>query len=187
MSGVARLESRQHLGDTVADLELPSVAGSTRTLGSFLEGRRGAAVVFWSSVCSHCIRYDELLGEFAARHPEVALVAVAARQGETIDLVRQAAAERGLRFPILHSPDGAAAVAFSAQQTPRAYLVDGARRLLYRGAIDNFKYPQDSEYRAYLEPAVEAFLAGRPIELPETPSFGCAIRSVYYELPKPLP
>jgi thiol-disulfide isomerase/thioredoxin len=186
MSGVARLDSRQRVGGTVPDLELPAVAGGARTLGSFLDGRRGAVVLFWSSVCSHCIRYDEVLGEWEPRHPEIALVAVAARESETLEQVRQAAAERGLRFPILHSADGGAAAAFQAQQTPRAYLVDGARTLLYRGAIDNFKYPHDPEYRAYLEPAAAAFLAGRPIELPETPSFGCAIRSVYYELPKPL-
>ena len=187
MSGIARPDSRQRIGGTVPDLELPSVAGGTRSLQSFLNGNRGAVVVFWSSVCSHCIRYDELLGGLEARHPGVALVAVAAREGETLEQVREAAADRGLRFPILHSSDGAAAAAFQAQQTPRAYLVGPARTLLYRGAIDNFKYPHDSEYRPYLETAIEAFLAGRAIEPAETPSFGCAIRSVYYELPKPLP
>jgi len=186
MSGIARPDSRQRIGGTVPDLELPVVTGGIRTLESFLDGRRGAVVLFWSSVCSHCIRYDELLGEWESRQPEVALVPIAAREGETAEQVRQVATERGFRFPILHSADGAAAAAFQAQQTPRAYLVDGARTLLYRGAIDNFKYPHDPDYRAYLEPAIAAFLAGRPIEQPETPSFGCAIRSVYYELPKPL-
>jgi len=176
----------QRIGDTVPDLELPLVAGGTRTLQSFLDGRQGLVVLFWSGICSHCVRYDEYLNGFAARHPEIGLVAVAAREGETLDQVRQTAAERGLTFPILHSADGSAAARFQAQQTPRAYLIDPARTLLYRGAIDNFRYPQDSDHQAYLEPAIEAFLAGRPIERPETASFGCAIRSVYYVLPKPL-
>jgi hypothetical protein len=60
------------------------------------------------------------------------------------------------------------------------------RTLLYRGAIDNFKYPGDPEYLAYLDPAVNSFLAGEPIARKETASFGCAIQSVYYILPKPL-
>src|SRR5437588_254792 len=54
------------------------------------------------------------------------------------------------------------------------------------GAIDNFKYPMDSGYQAYLEPAITSFLASEPIARKETASFGCAIQSVYYILPKPL-
>ena len=69
---------------------------------------------------------------------------------------------------------------------PRVFLLDSSRKLLYRGAIDNFKYPQDPQYDAYLEPAIAAFMAGRPVERTETASFGCAISSVYYILPKVL-
>jgi len=65
-------------------------------------------------------------------------------------------------------------------------LIDSGLRLLYRGAIDNFRYPSDPEYQAYLQPAVEAFLAGKPVARAETASFGCAVQSVYYQLPKPL-
>ena len=72
------------------------------------------------------------------------------------------------------------------QQTPRVFLLDAERRLLYRGAIDNFKYPRDPGYLPYLEPAIDDFLAGRKIRRPETASFGCPVESVYYRLPKPL-
>jgi hypothetical protein len=58
--------------------------------------------------------------------------------------------------------------------------------LQYRGAIDNFQFHADPDYAAYLEPAIEDLLAGRPIAQPETPSFGCAIQSVYYRLQKIL-
>jgi len=58
--------------------------------------------------------------------------------------------------------------------------------LLYRGAIDNFKYPRDPEYAPYLETAISEFLAGKPVQRAETSSFGCAIQSVYYTLPKHL-
>lgn len=176
----------QQIGSTVPDLTLPLVDGGTRTLQSFLDERRGAVVVFWSGVCSHCIRYDDYFKEFEARHPELGFVAIAARHGETLDQIRRNVAERRLSFPILYSADGSAAAMFFAQQTPRAYLIDPARTLVYRGAVDNFKYPQDSDYQAYLEPAIESFLAGRPVERPETASFGCAIQSVYYLIPKPL-
>jgi len=52
--------------------------------------------------------------------------------------------------------------------------------------VTYFKYPEDSGHEAYLEPAIASFLAGEPIARNETASFGCAIQSVYYILPKPL-
>jgi hypothetical protein len=64
--------------------------------------------------------------------------------------------------------------------------MDAQRNLLYRGAIDNYQYADSPTYAAYLEPAIAQFNAGEPITKPETASFGCAIQSVYYILPKAL-
>ncbi len=116
----------------------------------------------------------------------MALIAVAARQDESLRDLRRAAAERGLRFAIVHDADRRVAHEWLVEQTPRAFLVDGGRRLRYRGAIDNFKYPNDPDHQPYLDSAIADFVAGRPIVRPETPSFGCPIESVYYDLPKPL-
>jgi hypothetical protein len=58
---------------------------------------------------------------------------------------------------------------------------------LYRGAIDNYKFPEDPEHVAYLEPAIDQFLSGVPITKQEISSYGCAIQSVYYNLPKAFP
>jgi peroxiredoxin len=178
---------KQEIGLPVADFVLPLIAGEgERSLVDFLSGKRGVVVLFWSGVCSHCLRYDDYLNSFSERHPEVGLVALASRQGETAHQIRATAAERKLSFPLLHDAPGAVARLWYTQQTPRAFLIDPDRNLLYRGAIDNFKYAGDSEYLAYLEPAIASFLAGEPIARNETPSFGCAIQSVYYILPKPL-
>jgi thiol-disulfide isomerase/thioredoxin len=178
---------KQEIGLPVSDFVLPLISGDgERSLADFLPGKRGAVVLFWSGVCSHCLRYDDYLNHFGQRHPEVGLVALASRQGETADQIRATAAQRKLSFPLLHDATGAIARLWYTQQTPRAFLIDPGRSLLYRGAIDNFKYPDDSEYLAYLEPAIASFLAGEPIARSETPSFGCAIQSVYYILPKPL-
>jgi peroxiredoxin len=176
----------QAIGGEVPDFSLESLAGNTCTLSAALEGRKGAVVVFWSCVCSHCLRYDEYLNSFAARYPEIALLAVASRQQETSDQLAAAARERRLAFPILIDTGGRLARQWFAEQTPRAYLIAADRRLLYRGAIDNFQFPGDPEYSTYLDPAIVEFLAGRPIAQPETPSFGCAIQSVYYQLQRIL-
>jgi thiol-disulfide isomerase/thioredoxin len=178
----------QAIGDILESLTLPAVdpatANSASSLDAALAGRSGAVVVFWSSACTHCVRYDAYFNQFEASHPELAFYGVATRFSETLDEVRSAVADRGLRFPLYHSPDGAAAAAYLAQQTPRIYLLDSRRTLKYRGAVDNFKYPGDPEYQPYLERAIASFLGGEPIERPETGSFGCAVRSVYYSLPR---
>lgn len=170
----------------VDDFTLPALSGGQRSLSSYLAEKKGAVVVFWSSVCSHCVRYDGYLSGFEAQHPELALVVVASRQGETMEQIRKTGAERKLSFPILHDGSSAVAREWFTEQTPRVFLLDADRRLLYRGAIDNFKFASDATYLAYLEPAIAEFLAGKPIRQTETASFGCAIQSVYYILPRPL-
>lgn len=176
----------QEIGGVVDDFTLPALGGGQRSLSSFMVGKKGAVVVFWSSVCSHCIRYDPYLSGFQVKHPELALVVVGSRQGETLDQIRKTAAERKLNFPILHDASSTVAHAWYTEQTPRVFLLDANRTLLYRGAIDNYKFPSDAAYLAYLEPAIAEFLSGKPIRQTETASFGCAIQSVYYILPRPL-
>ncbi|MCP3963340.1 MAG: redoxin domain-containing protein [bacterium] len=178
--------AHQPLGESLPDFTLPVLDGGQSSLAESLADKRGAVAVFWSGVCSHCRRYDGYLNAFSARHPELALIVVASRQDESAADLRTTVSGRGLTFPILHDADRRIAHAWLAQQTPRVFLLDAKRRLLYRGAIDNFKYPADPEHQPYLEAAITAFLAGKAIERQETASFGCAVESVYYGLPKPL-
>ena len=176
----------QRIGATIEDFTLQSLEGGECSLAKCLEGKRGVLVVFWSGVCSHCVRYDEYLNTFTTRHPEIGIAVIASRHGETPEQIRASIFERKLFFPILHDPAGRVAEQWLTKQTPRAFLVDSNRVLLYRGAIDNYKYPADPEHISYLEPAIQEFLADLPLTRSETASFGCAIQSVYYILPKAL-
>jgi thiol-disulfide isomerase/thioredoxin len=178
----------QPIGNVLPDIALSPIEAPDRTwrLHEVAARGRGAVLVFWSSVCSHCERYDGYLRSFGERHPELAFVAIASRQNETVPQVRAALEARGLGFTTLYDPGSAVARLLLTQHTPRAFVVDRESRLVFRGAIDNFKYPEDPEYQAYLEPAVESLLAGRPVERPDVPSFGCSIESVYYTIHRPL-
>ena len=49
-----------------------------------------------------------------------------------------------------------------------------------------FEHFGSPEYVGYLEPAIDQFLKGEPIARTETASYGCAIQSVYYILPRAL-
>jgi hypothetical protein len=180
------LNEQQKFGEPLPDFSLRTLNGQVASVASIVAGRKGALVVVWSSTCSHCIRYDQYFNTFEERHPDLGLLIVSSRNGEELDSVRRAAAQRNLKFPIVHDPASQVAGQWFTRQTPRAFLLDEKRALLYRGAVDNYKYSDDPEYLAYLEPAIEQFRRGQPIEKPETASYGCAIQSVYYTLPKAL-
>src|SRR5215471_8719344 len=92
----------QELGGVAQDFSLPGVTGGQIHLASLLEGKKGAVTIFWSGVCSHCIRYDAYLNNFSQRHPELALAVVASRSGETPEQIRKTMVERGIHFPIAH-------------------------------------------------------------------------------------
>lgn len=183
---IRKFNDPQKFGAPLEDFWLQRTTGENVGLRHSLEGKKGGVVVFWSGICSHCVRYDGYLNGFQARHPDLFFTAVASRHGEGPETVGKAMAERKITFPILLDPGGKVAGKWLALQTPRAFLLDANGALVYRGAIDNYKYSDDPDRMDYLEPAIEQFMRGVPLTRPETASFGCAIQSVYYILPKAL-
>ena len=176
----------QEIGGEAPDFTLDDLEGRRISLSTELAAKKGGVLVFWSAVCSHCVRYDDYLNRFSDQHPDFCLLAIASRQQESREDLLKTVRERKLSFRILLDSGGILARSWFTQQTPRAFLIGPNRCLLYRGAIDNFQFPGDSDYAAYLEPAIADLLAGRPVSQPETASFGCAIKSVYYTLPRTL-
>src|SRR5712671_1247843 len=90
----------QEIGGLAEDFTLPGVNGGHISLSALLKGKLGAVAVFWSGVCSHCIRYDGYLNSFAQRYPELALAVIASRAGETPEQICKTMTERGIHFPI---------------------------------------------------------------------------------------
>jgi peroxiredoxin len=179
------MQDKQRIGDVMPDFSLPLLEGGLLSPQTFLVGRKAVVVVFWSGICSHCRRYDDYCNRLSERYPDVGLLAVASRQNETVQMLRTTVAKRRLRFPVVHDIERTVAHTWLVEQTPRVLLINSQRRLIYRGAIDNFKYPYDSEFVCYLDAAIEAFLTGRVPLRTDIPSFGCPIESIYYMMPKP--
>src|SRR5947208_1142428 len=97
---------QQKFGEPLPDFSLRTLNGEIAGAGSIDAGKKGAVVVVWSSTCSHCIRYDKYFNTFEERHPDVGLLIVSSRYGEELDSVKRAAAQRKLKFPIVHDPGG---------------------------------------------------------------------------------
>jgi peroxiredoxin len=179
--------ARQEIGLPLPEFSLPLLDGlGERTLQDCLTGGVGSLIVFWSAICAHCRHYDAYFKSFTCLHPQMGFATIASRCGETPKQMQSAIRQRRLFFPVLLDQSGEVARQWHSQQTPRCYLITPDGRLLYRGAIDNFKSRSDRGYVAYLEPAIDSYLAGKPIARTETASFGCAIETTYYQLPRQL-
>ncbi|MFL6286106.1 MAG: thioredoxin family protein [Pyrinomonadaceae bacterium] len=164
------------LGAVVADFTLPDPDGHQHTLAS-LKGSKGTVVIFMATQCPVSNAYNErmqkLYADYSARGVNV--VGINSNVRELAAEVKEHAAEKGLKFTILKDTGNSIADRFDAQYTPEAYLLDASGKLAYHGRIDNSRNG-DSITSTDLRDAVEAVLAGKPVERPEVKGFGCTIK-----------
>ncbi|HEX8503046.1 MAG TPA: thioredoxin family protein [Pyrinomonadaceae bacterium] len=164
------------LGAVAPDFTLPDADGKAHTLAS-LKGKSGTVIIFVATRCpvsnAYNARMQKLSEDFRARGVNV--VGINSNSTEPAAEVKSHAAEKGLTFTMLKDAGNAVADRFDAQVTPEAYLLDAAGRLVYHGRIDNSR-SGDSITSSELRDAVEAMLAGKPVEKAEVKAFGCSIK-----------
>jgi hypothetical protein len=87
------------------------------------------------------------------------------------------ARRHGWTFPYLYDETQDVARAFSAACTPDTFVFDGDRRLVYRGQLDDSRPKNGLPVTgADVRAAVEAVLAGQPVDSNQRPSIGCGIK-----------
>lgn len=79
----------------------------------------------------------------------------------------------------LLDPDGTVGMAYKAKTTPTLFVIDPEGKVIYAGAIDD-KPSTDQEDIAgahnYVKAALDAGMAGKPVETPSSTSYGCGIK-----------
>jgi len=164
------------IGATIEEFTLPDVDGHDRTLKS-LKGKNGTVLLFIAVQCPVSNAYNERMEKLAADYKSkgIAVIGINANATEDAATVKAHAAEKGLTFPILKDPGNKLADKLGATRTPEAYLLDSNNKLLYHGRIDNSQNPAAIESND-LRMALDAALAGKPIEKTEAKAFGCTIK-----------
>ena len=164
------------LGAVVADFTLPDADGTQHTLAS-LKGKSGTLLIFIATRCpvsnAYNARMQKLAEDYRARGVNV--VGINSNAIEPAAEVKRHAAEKGLTFTILKDAGNQIADRFDAQVTPEAYLLDASGKLVYHGRIDNSRNG-DAITSSELRDAIEAVLAGKPVEKQEAKAFGCSIK-----------
>jgi alkyl hydroperoxide reductase subunit AhpC len=115
----------------------------------------------------------KLAQDFAARG--ISVIGINANNTESAEAVKNHASSNKLTFPILKDPGNKIADRLGATKTPEAYFLDSSNKLVYHGRIDNSKEASGVN-SSELRDAMEALLAGKPIEKTTAMAFGCTIK-----------
>lgn len=165
------------LGSKVEDFPLASLEGKSVRFAGLKGGT--TAILFVSTKCpisnDYVARMKDLYREYSARG--VRFVFINANHNEPPEEIRQHSTSHELPFPVYKDGNNDVADRFGAQFTPETYVIDRSSILRYHGAIDDSRNPARVG-RQSLRLALEAVLAGRPVEIPKTRAFGCTIKRV---------
>jgi peroxiredoxin len=168
------------VGTKVADFARVN-AVTDRVLGlSDLKDQRLIVLVFTGTDCPIGNLLMPRLVEIQERYGAqgVTVVAINANLSEGAEKVAAHAREFGLNFPVLLDPAGELADALQAHSTCEALLLDSERVIRYRGAVDDqyhYGTRREQAVHPFLTDAIEAVLAGRPVETNATSVAGCPI------------
>ncbi|HUD73362.1 MAG TPA: thioredoxin family protein [Dongiaceae bacterium] len=171
------------LGTPAPGFALPDLDGRTRSLAEFAD----APLLLVMFICNHCPYVQHVRDGLArlGRDLQAQQVAVVAINSNDADAypddaparMKIEAAAAGYTFPYLFDATQSVARAYDAACTPDFFLYDRARRLIYRGQMDDSRPGNDLPVTgADLRGAVAAALAGRPVATDQKPSLGCNIK-----------
>jgi len=170
------------LGRLVPDLELERIGGGMLRLKD-LRSQSAVVIAFTSTSCPVTRRYGPTLAalerEYAARN--VGFVFVNPVETDSREDIEAAIRAHGLRGPYVQDAGGAIRAALDARSTAEAFVLDAARTLVYRGAIDDqygLGYSRDRPSRSWLREALEAVLAGKKPGVRMTTAPACSLESL---------
>jgi thiol-disulfide isomerase/thioredoxin len=173
------------LGTTVSDLRFKDIRYLTRTLDD-LPRSKAYVLVFTTTTCPLVQRYLPVLNQLekAYRDKGVQFVAVNVGPDDSIRAMAAQAVEYEAAYPFVKDFEARCAAALGVKRTPEVAVLDGSRRLRYRGRIDD-QYrlggARPEPTRHDLKEALDEILAGNKVTVPETPVDGCVITTA--ELP----
>ncbi|MGD0361258.1 MAG: redoxin domain-containing protein [Bryobacteraceae bacterium] len=179
------------IGSPAPDFALPGVDGQVHRLADYADSPI-LAIVF---TCNHCPiaqlyeqRIQRLYDDYRAKG--VAVVAIQPNAPEALRIdeldssdlsdtlaeMKIRAAYKHLTYPYLYDGETqAVARAYGPQATPHVFVFDRERRLRYEGRVDN-SYRVEMVKTQDARNAIDALLAGKPVEVTHTGVFGCSTK-----------
>jgi peroxiredoxin len=162
------------IGDEAPTFSLPATDGTEHAPDGV------TVVVFTCNHCPYALAWHDRITQ-VARDYDVTFLAVNPNDAERYPrdsfeaMKARVEADGGWPYPYLRDESQDVARAYDAQTTPDVFVLDGQRRLRYRGAPDA-DYREESENAAWLRGALDAVLAGEQPARAETEPVGCSVK-----------
>jgi mono/diheme cytochrome c family protein len=167
------------IGRMIDDVKFRTLDGKELSLGSFKD-RKGLVIVMTSATCPVSKRYLPSVAKLAAELKDqgLGLLLVNALVSEKPEDIRSQLAAAGVTAPYVHDTEKKLSLALGARTTTEVFLIDAARSLVYRGALDDqygISYNLDAPKHPYLRDAVAALLRGEKPAVQATAAPGCEL------------
>lgn len=172
-------------GDVASDFNLKNVDNKMVSLADYKDAK-GFIVIFTCNACPYSVAYEDRIIALDKKYKPLGYPVIAinpndpeASPKETFQLMQQRAADKGFTFPYMQDLGQSVYPKYGATKTPHIYILQKDKKQLlvrYIGAIDdNYKDASDVSER-YVEKAVDALLAGKPVAQATTVAVGCGIK-----------
>jgi thiol-disulfide isomerase/thioredoxin len=179
------------IGTSAPDFILPGIDGRNHSLQDYADARI-LVIIFTANHCKTAQAYEGRIIQLVKDYKDkgVTVVGIAPNDpqalslselvysdlGDSFEELKIRAQERGFNFSYLYDGDSQkVSRAYGPVSTPHVFIFDQARKLRYVGRID------DSENIAAVTKhdarnALDALLAGKPVPVEKTRTFGCSIK-----------
>lgn len=182
---VAARVPQYSVGDPVKNFSLKNTDGKMVSLSDY-KNSKGLIVVFDCNTCPFSKAYNDRIIALNEKYKSQGfpLVAINANDpaispGDSYEEMVRVAKSKKYDFPYLIDETQQVAKAFGATNTPHVYILqnsDGEFKVSYIGAIDNNARDEKSVSKRYVEDAVDAMLANKPVPTDKTKAIGCGIK-----------
>lgn len=165
-----------------ADVKMKDVTGKEVSLNDAKKGN-GLLVMFSCNTCPYVARNQDRTREialFALKH-NIGVILVNSNEaerggGDSYEAMKNYAKKLHYTWYYTVDKNNELADAFSADRTPECYLFNKEATLVYKGAIDDNPGNAAGVQAKYLHNAINAMIAGKPVEVTSTASVGCGIK-----------
>jgi peroxiredoxin len=180
----ATITARAVVGEPAPDFELPDLAGDAVRL-SHLRGN--TVVLEWFNPQCPFVVYAHEQGPLADQarrwtaEGDVVWLAINSgapgKQGADLAINVEKVAEYRMTHPVLRDPFGEVGRTYGAKNTPQMFIVDAQGILVFAGGLDNAPMGRaDGEVRNFVDEALTALDAGRPVPVATPPRYGCSVK-----------
>ena len=167
------------IGDKAPDWSgIIGVDGKEHKLADYKKVK-AVVVVFTCNHCPVAVAYEDRLialqKDYKKKGVQFVAINVNNIPADRLEPMKVRAREKKFNFPYLYDSSQKSGKDYGAVKTPHVFLLDKDRKLAYVGAIDD-SMKTDKVKTHYLRDALDAVLAGKPVEKPETNAVGCGIK-----------